>query len=158
MTPAQRITLSLAATLAALLFAVWLWRSGARSSAPPASTATPTSLPEPPTPTPTLPAAPPGYRLAGVAIGGATSYAAIEPPGGNTSLYRLNAEVPGLGRIVRIDGERVLVRTAGGDFEMWVAPAPTPTFSVTRRLTPRITPTRVPSPPESALPSPGSSP
>lgn len=157
MTPAQRIALSIVAAIAALLLVVWLWQSGDRWSALRASAPTPTFVVQSPTPTPTPPSAPPGYRLAGVAVGGANLYAAIEPPGGATNLYRLNAEVPGLGRIVRIEGERVVVRSAAGEFEMWVAPAPTPTFTftVTRRATARITPTRAPTlAPETALPSP----
>jgi len=159
MTPALRIILSILATFATALVAVWIWSNAGRAPAPIANTATPTPVPQLATPTPTPPLAPPGYRLAGVAVGGATSYAAIEPPGGNTNLYRRNEEVPGLGRIVRIEGDRVIIRTASGDFEMWVAPAPTPTFSPTRRRAPRLTPTRasVPTQP-GASPSPGSLP
>jgi len=76
-------------------------------------------------------------------MGGDTAYAAIESPGGSTGLYRLQATVPGLGKLVRIEGERVIVSVESGDFEMWVAPAPTPSFTPTRRRTVRLTPTPV---------------
>lgn len=158
MTPAQRVVLFVFAGFAGLLLLMWMWSSAERIPTPP--TSTPTPVPGSATPTATLVAAiPPGFRLAGVAVGGSTSYAAIEPPGAGTSLYRLNDEVPGLGKLVRIGGEKVVIRTKDGDLEMWVAPAPTPTFSPTRRLAPRVTPTRAASPaPPAASPSPGSLP
>ncbi len=158
MTPAQRVVLVVLAGFAGLLLLMWMWTTAERIPTPPVIT--PTAVPVSATPTATVIAAiPPGFRLAGVAVGGSTSYAAIEPPGGGTSLYRLNEEVPGLGKLMRIGGEKVVVRTKDGDLEMWVAPAPTPTFSPTRRLAPRITPTRAPSQlPLAASPSPGSSP
>lgn len=123
---------------------VLLWLAGRDTAPPPIAIATATATQPVSSPTPTLapPSAPPGYRLAGVAMGGDTSYAAIESPGGSTGLYRLQADVPGLGKLVRIEGERVIVRVAAGEFEMWVAPAPTPSFTPTRRRTPRLTPTR----------------
>ena len=125
------------------LSGVWLWR---RLTAPPpppvesqpSATLTPSVVP---TSTPLGP--PPGYRLAGVAVGEPDSFAVLEAPNGTNTLYRLNADVPGLGRVVRIDAERVVVETAEGQFELWLAPAATPTPGpVQTPPRPRATPTR----------------
>lgn len=82
-----------------------------------------------PTPqgTPTPGGAPAGYRLAGVAVGEPDSFAVIEAPNGATSLYRVDSEVAGLGRLVRIEAERVVVLGSSGEFDLWLAPAATAT-------------------------------
>ncbi len=71
--------------------------------------------------------APPGYRLAGVALGEPDSFAVIEAPDGSHALYHLDAEVAGLGRLVRIAAERVVVESEAGPFDLWLAPAATAT-------------------------------
>ena len=110
-----------------LLSGIWLWRRLAATPPPPmlgrpSATLTPTAEA-----TPTPLAAPPGYRLAGVAVGEPDSFVVVESPNGAHTLYRVNAEVPGLGRVVRIDAEHVVVESPEGQFEMWLAPAPTDT-------------------------------
>ena len=95
MIPAQRVVLWILLAFLLGMAGVFLWRRAERQSAPaptPAPTLTPS--PAPPTSTPTAVAAPPGYRLAGTAMGGPTAYAAIEAPGGNMSLYKRNTEIP----------------------------------------------------------------
>ncbi len=90
-------------------------------------------------PTPTPLRSPPGYRLAGVAVGVPDSFAVVEAPNGMHALYRTGANVPGLGKIVRIEAERVEVEGATGRFELWLAPAPTPTMAPTRAVVRRTT-------------------
>lgn len=125
--------------IAAASVAFVLWRiAGGR---PPAPVPTPTPTVAEPTLTPSVTPvqAPSGYRLAGVAVGDTESYAVIEGPGGSGILYRLNAMVPGLGRLVRIEPERVVVATETGQIELVIAPAPSPTPGITaavRVLTP----------------------
>jgi len=134
-----------------LLSAWWLWTAGAPAPPPPTA-ATPTESPgETPTPTPL--AAPPGFRLAGVALREPDSFVVVEAPDGSNVLYRLNAEIPGLGRLVRIEAERIVLRGASGEFELWLAPAATPTPTRTPRLR---TPTPTPGLPPSARTAPGS--
>jgi len=104
--------------------ALWLWqRSASAPPPPPSPTATSTAV----VPTPTPLRAPPGYRLAGVAVGEPESFAVIEVPNGRNALYRVGADIPGLGRLVSIDAEHVVVEAAGGQFELWVAAAATAT-------------------------------
>ncbi|HXQ23914.1 MAG TPA: hypothetical protein VN812_19695 [Candidatus Acidoferrales bacterium] len=106
------------------------------SGAPPTTAATPTA---PASPTPTPVQAPPGYRLAGVAVGEPVSYAVVEAPNGVSTLYHLHESVPGLGRLVRIEAERVVVEATGGQFELWLMPAATPTTgSRAARLSTRV--------------------
>jgi hypothetical protein len=143
MTP--RIAFGLAA-LVLLVLGWWVWR---QLIVPPAvrpvSTPTPTvAATVEDTPTPRT--APPGYRLAGVALGEPDSFAVVEAPGGSNVLYRVNAEIPGLGRLVRIEAERVLVSTEDGELELWLAPAstPTPTRTVMARA---LIPSRLRTPP-----------
>lgn len=105
--------------------------------------------------TPTVGQAPAGYRLAGVAVGEPDSFAVIEAPNESTNLYRVNEEVEGLGRLVRIDAEHVLILGATGEFDLWLAPAATATAAPTR------TPKRSPTPPPrrragGTTPAPGS--
>jgi hypothetical protein len=109
----------------------WLWDRAIKGGAParvatatlaPARTAT---LAAGGTPTPAQRSA--GYRLAGVALGEPESFAVIEAPNGSTGLYRLHDDVPGLGELLGIDAERVVIRGAAGQFDLWLAAAPTAT-------------------------------
>lgn len=128
----------------------WLWGrlvgretspSGGTSESPrPTPTATPTTA------VPTAVQAPPGYRLAGVAVGEPDSFAVVEAPNGTHTLYRADAEVPGLGRLVRIEAERVVVQGAAGQFEMWLTPAATPTPTIARSPARRTPTPRLPPP------------
>jgi hypothetical protein len=124
--------------LAALLVVStwWLWRRITAPLAPPL--ATPTAAPPAPTSTPTALQAPGGYRLAGTALGDAEAFAVIEGPTGRTGLYHLNADVPGLGRLVGITADRAVLETTEGRFELRLAPASTPAAGS------RISPTSVP--------------
>lgn len=122
-----RFASSLLLFVAAASVAFVLWRLADVPAVRTAATPTATEAPPTATPTPTPLRAPAGYRLAGVAVGDLESYAVIETPGGTSVLYRLGAAVPGLGRLVRIEPERVVVAAEAGEFELWIAPAPTPT-------------------------------
>ncbi len=131
---AQRVAAAVIWTLLLLIIlsGLWLWRRLVNTLAPqlpstPAATAT-----TPPALTPTALRAPPGYRLAGVAVGEPDSFAVIEAPSGAHALYHLDADVPGLGKLVRIEAERVLVQSERGEFEMWLAPAATVTATPVR--------------------------
>ena len=142
------IAIILCLLLLMALTGAWLWTRLIATPPPPSippATATP-SVPATPTPTPLQ--APPGYRLAGVAVGEPDSFAVVEAPKGSNQLYRVNAEVPGLGRLIRIDAERIVVESAAGQFDLWLAPAPT------------ASPTRVrtPAPPPPTARAPGRSP
>ena len=135
----------------AAVSAVWLWGRLIPTTAP-ARLATATMAPRATATarlaagaTPTQAPPPPGYRLAGVAIGDPESFAVIEAPNGSTGLYRLNDDVPGLGQLLRIEAERVVIRGAAGEFELWLAPAATPTPLPARTPQPRA-PMRKPSP------------
>jgi hypothetical protein len=103
----------------------WLWHRLAGGEARPTPRPSASMTPALPTPTPLR--APSGYRLAGVAVGDPESFAVIEAPDGRTTLYREDADVPGLGRLARIEAQRVIVEAEGGQFELWLAPAATPT-------------------------------
>jgi hypothetical protein len=107
----------------------WLWGRLTEGGAP-SRVATATMPPRTPTvaetATPTA-APPPGYRLAGVAVGEPESFVVIEAPNGSTNLYRLHDDVPGLGELVRIEAERIVVRGAAAQFELWLTPAATAT-------------------------------
>jgi hypothetical protein len=124
---------------------LWLWDRLIEGGAPlPVATATmppahTAALAAVGTPTPVQP--PPGYRLAGVAIGEPESFAVIEAPNGVTSLYRLHDEVPGLGELIRIEAERVSIRGAAGQFDLWLAPAATATPAPVPTAKPHV-PTR----------------
>jgi hypothetical protein len=121
-----RVTLGLSIALLVIVLASgwWLWRRLA-STLPPEGSAAP--APSPPaaavaaagTPAPT------GYRLAGVALGEPESFAVVETASGATALYRLHDQVAGLGELIRIDAERVVVRGETGQFELWLSPAAT---------------------------------
>ena len=112
-----------------LVSAYWLWERVRDLAPPPAKT-----LPTPAetatrtvTPLATVVRAPPGYRLAGVAVGEPESFAVVEPPSGAHGLYRVGDDVPGLGRLLRIEAERVVVQGEGGQFDVWLMPASTVT-------------------------------
>jgi len=163
MTAAQRISLGLLLLALLLVGGLWMWLRWATTRWP--SAAPPTATPgvvAPSTPTATPVHAPPGYRLAGVATGNAESFAAIEAPDGSHALYALNAAVPGLGTVVHIEDDRVVVRGAAGEFDLQVAPAASPTPTKARTVTTRPSPTRRvlrPTPrPAGAAPARGSSP
>jgi hypothetical protein len=125
----------------------WLWgrltEGGtpsrvATTTMPPPGTATPAE-----TATPTAGPPPPGYRLAGVAVGEPESFVVIEAPNGSANLYRLHEDVPGLGELVRIEAERVFVRGAAAEFDLWLTPAATVTAapaSTPKPRSPRQTP------------------
>jgi hypothetical protein len=125
---------------------LWLWGRMIEGGAP--SRVATVTMP-PPTPTlaetatPTAAAPPPGYRLAGVAMGEPESFAVIEAPNGSANLYRLHDDVPGLGELVRIEAERVAVRGAAAEFDLWLTPAATATAAPAGTPKPR-SPTRRP--------------
>jgi hypothetical protein len=99
--------------------------------------------------TPTPAQRPAGYRLAGVALGEPESFAVIEAPNGSTGLYRLHDDVPGLGELIRIDAERVAIRGAAGQFDLWLTPAPTATPAPVRTSERRSPTRRLPQRPQS---------
>ena len=126
-----------AAVICALLIVIivsglWLWRRLVTTLAPQLPSTSTATATMPPGLTPTPLRAPPGYRLAGVAVGEPESFAVIEAPSGTHALYHLDADVPGLGKLVRIEAERVLVQSETGEFEMWLAPAATATATPVR--------------------------
>jgi hypothetical protein len=138
--PPRAVLLLLLLLVLVAVSGFWLWgrliEGGAASpvataTMPPARTAT---LAARGTPTPVQP--PPGYRLAGVAVGEPESFAVIEAPNGSTSLYRLHDDVPGLGELIRIEAERVVIRGAAGQFDLWLAPAATATPAPVRTSKP----------------------
>jgi hypothetical protein len=131
----------------------WLWGRLIEGSAPspvatttmpPARTATLAA-----TGTPTPVQAPPGYRLAGVALGEPESFAVIEAPNGFTGLYRLHDDVPGLGELLRIDAERVVIQGKAGQFDLWLAPAATATPAPVRTVKRHVPTRRLPLRPQS---------
>ncbi|GIW41345.1 MAG: hypothetical protein KatS3mg076_1922 [Candidatus Binatia bacterium] len=67
------------------------------------------------------------FRLAGVAVARSGGYAVVEDPRGRTVLYRVGEEVPGLGKLVRVEERRAFFRGPEGDLVMEIRPAPTPT-------------------------------
>jgi hypothetical protein len=128
---AQRLVVAALMLLVLVLILVsgyWLWGRFQDLAPPPlilptpAETATCTV-----TPLATVVKAPPGYRLAGVAVGEPESFAVVEPPEGPHGLYRVGDDVPGLGRLVQIEAERIVVQGEAGQFVMWLMPAPTVT-------------------------------
>ncbi len=145
----QRVWAFLAGLATALLFAAILWLlSSLRASppSPPPQAIAPTMAQPTTTPSPTVVAvaeAPRGYRLAGVAENAGQLYAVVEQPDGHHGLFRQGEEVPGLGTVVRIGGEKAVFGTAAGELTLWVAPAATATRTPT---TPKPTATpRAPS-------------
>jgi hypothetical protein len=148
----SRLAIALLVMLAAVA-AWWLWGPTPTPTAVPTPPLSPTTAAPEAVGTPTPLAAPAGYRLAGVALGEPDSFAVVETPNGRTALYRIDAEVPGLGRLMRIEAERVVVRTATGEVELWLGPAATPTRTRTPRV--RTTPTPGPRPTDRTVPGSG---
>jgi hypothetical protein len=153
----QRLTptLLLAALLTVMLASgYWMW--GRLRDLEPAPAFVPTPLA---TAVPTVPSLstsarlPPGYRLAGVAVGEPESFAVVESPAGTHGLYRLGEEVPGLGRVRRIEPERIVVQSDAGQFELWLAPAPTVTAGRVAAVAATL-PQRTPAAPEPTSPPP----
>ena len=114
--------------LALALLATWLWtqQTNDHRTAVVSNTAAPTthytSLPtQPPAPT-----VDPRYRLAGTVVGD-VRYAVIETPDGRNDLYRLNATVPGLGKLEEIHGNHAVFVSPRGRIELPVSAAPTAT-------------------------------
>jgi hypothetical protein len=148
----QRAGVALLLVAMVLVSGWWLWGRLLGSMRPPPPTAPPATValtvPVPPV-TPLR--APRGYRLAGVAVGEPESFAVVEAPNGVNALYRLNAEIPGLGRLLRIEAERIIVLSAAGPLELWLMPAPTPTRTRTPAARAATAVRRTPLPP-AALP------
>ena len=118
-------------------------RTRPASASPPAATSTP-----PPTATATAASdVAREYRLAGVAVGGPGAYAVIANPDGQTALYRPGDEVPGLGRLLRVEEKRAIISSSRGDVEFRIrrAPTATPAPATPSRPYKRVTPT-TPSP------------
>jgi len=93
--------------------------------------------------TPPVTVTPPaGYRLAGIAMAEPDAFAVFEAPNGSTALYRLNDAVPGLGRVMQIETERVVIEGERGSFELWLTPASTATAAPRAQLTPSAAATR----------------
>ena len=142
--------------LAAILWMLWWKRQPATKTPPsvPVATAVVTATA---VPSATPLRAPPGYRLAGVAVGEPDSFAVIEAPNGRNTLYRRDADIPGLGRLIRIEAERIVVESEAGQFDLWLAPAATSTPTRIRAAV--APPTARPTPrPAAAGTTPGSRP
>lgn len=139
MTPRVTFGLTLLLLATVLISGWWLWTRLASSLAPGgpvAQTAARAPSPAAATVAPAGTPAPAGFRLAGVALGEPDSFAVVETANGTTALYRLHDEVAGLGELIRIDAERVVVRNANGQFELWLSPAATATPTAVQTPTP----------------------
>jgi hypothetical protein len=137
----QRLAVPLMLLLLVLMLVsgYWLWGRLQDLAPPPSSLPTPLETATPTvTPLATVVKAPPGYRLAGVAVGEPESFAVVEAPSGAHALYRLGDDVPGLGRLLRIEAERIVVQSETGQFDLWLMPALTVTPG--RNPTPAVTP------------------
>jgi Type II secretion system protein C len=145
----QRLAVGLMLVVLALMLAsgYWLW-GRLQDLAPPAPAApTPTvAATRTVTPVPTIVTAPPGYRLAGVAVGEPDSFAVVESSAGSSALYRVGDDVPGLGRLMHIEAERVVLQTEGGQFELWLTPASTATPGAHATVEPTHRPVPTPAP------------
>jgi hypothetical protein len=129
------VPLTLLFLVLVLLLGYWLWGRLQDLAPPPSTLPTPTETATcTVTPLATVVQAPAGYRLAGVAVGEPVSFAVVEAPSGSHGLYRVGDDVPGLGRLLHIEAERIVVLGEAGQFELWLMPAPT------------VTPGRNPSP------------
>jgi hypothetical protein len=129
MNPDRAIGLVLSCSVGAVLaLGSWLlWRAHHAPPPPPPATPTPTVTgTATPTETPTLalPRAAAGYRLAGTVVGD-VAYAVIESPGGRSELVRAGQIVKGLGQLMAIEEERVVIAGTEGDFALTVRAAPT---------------------------------
>ena len=126
----QRLAFGLILLLLALTLtsAYWLWgRLQDLAPAPPTVPAPTETARRTATPVPTTVKVPPGYRLAGVAVGEPESFAVVEASSGTSALYRVGEDVPGLGRLMRIEAERIVIQNEAGQFELWLTPAATAT-------------------------------
>jgi len=152
----QSLILALLAFLVFLtvLSGRWVWRQLTESLAPPQPATAPASPTASPAPTASPVQAPPGYRLAGVAVGDSDSFAVIEEPTGRHTLYHIDADIPGLGRLLTVEAEHVVIAGTSGQFELWVAPAPTASPTRARPSTARPAGTREPMA-KPATPAPG---
>jgi len=123
--------------LGILLASAWWLRScGHRHAEPePPAAAIPTATLRPAA---AVTPAPSGYRLAGVAVGDPQSFAVVEAPSGANVLYRLDDDIPGLGRLARIEAERIVVENEAGQIELWLMPAASPTPTRLRAATARV--------------------
>ena len=144
--------------LLAILSGLWLWKQLRATKSPPPSAIATVVATGTPVPSPTTLRPPPGYRLAGVAVGEPDSFAVIEAPNGRNTLYRLGADIPGLGRLVRIEAERIVVESAAGQFDLWLSPAATATPTRGRTAAARTSTARPTPRPAAADTTPGSAP
>jgi len=135
MNPDRAIALILAVSLAVvLLIGGWLVRRAHRAAepTPPAPIAAVTAMPPaPPTATPgegKVPDTARGYRLAGTVVGD-LSYAILEDPNGSNQLYRPGQTVPGVGRLVGIEEDRIVLAGDDGTFALPLASEPTATWT-----------------------------
>ena len=134
-------------TLLVLWGASWLRSERTSPPAPSVARGEPSASPWPARPTstaiPAVVAPPRGFRLAGVAENAGQLFAVVELPDGQHGLYRRGEEVPGLGSVRTIGGEKAVFDTPAGELTLWVAPAPTVTRTATRRVA-TFTPARSP--------------
>ena len=138
MSRGQRVGVAVLLLTAVLAWGWWLWRRTAGTTEPVSSAAATPRGKSPTVPATTPLQVPRGYRLAGVAVGEPESFAVVETPGGANVLYRVNADIPGLGRLVRIDAEHIVVQGDAGRLELWLMPAATPTPTRLRTLAARV--------------------
>ena len=124
----------------AILGGWWLSRQP-RVTPPAAGTPSPAASPSP-TAVPSRAAVTPAsaYRLAGVAVGDQGSFAVFEDPSGATALYNLGDDVPGLGKLTKVERRRAVITGPSGEIEFRVQPAPTPTRGKPRRIAPAAPP------------------
>jgi len=146
---ARLIAAALAVVLALLLIRIFWGRQPDTPES--ASTPLPTPARTPTTaPKPTIAS---GYRLAGTALGRRGRYAVFEDPDGNTEMYRVGDQVPGLGTIIRVGEVDAVLDTAAGEMRFQVRPAPTkvpentPTARRARTPSPRPAPSEFESSP-----------
>lgn len=122
-----RALLPLALLAIALATTWWLWVHAPA----PRPVVAPTPAPATPLPTASLPPVVTeeahGFRLAGTAVGDSNSYAAVELPDGSSNLYRMGAEIPGLGQLTEIAADHVVIDSDDGQSVLWVKPAATST-------------------------------
>jgi hypothetical protein len=146
MNPDRAIGAILALSVAAVLgLGSWmLWRAHHAPPPPVPPSASPSASPTATataTPTGVIPAAARGYRLAGTVVGDVT-YAIVEMPQGGNELLRPGQILRGVGQVVSIDEDHIVIDGDDGRFELPLASAPTAT----------------PTQPSAALPSPSPAP
>jgi len=154
MNPDRAIGAILAASLALVLgIGAWvIWRAHHPTAPPPTPTASPSATPtETATATPSgvIPAAARGYRLAGTVVGDVT-YAIIETPQGGSELLRPGQVLHGVGQLLTIDENHVVIDGSDGHFEMQLASAPTATPTLPLATPSPAPPTRARSASESS--------